>query len=68
MVEPPGTDTAAHLAFAIVDELIGTLVSKGHLKPADRLAIYGRVAETLEKSTRSKPAAEFIRQLVILDK
>jgi len=63
----PGTDTAAHLAFALVDELIDTLIARGVLPAHERVAIAKRIVGRLDKSvqTPAKNAAEFVRNRMI---
>ena len=66
MIQPPGTQEAAFLSFAIVDELISVLVAKTVLTETDRLDLLKTVADRLGKSTRTaaKPSARVLRQMI----
>ncbi len=66
MTEAPGTDEAAFLAFAIVDELINKLIAKGVLTQADTLAMLDSLVDRLGEEPRAlaKPGAEFLRKMI----
>ena len=62
-MNPPGTEDSAFFAFAVVDELIRTLVDKGVLNSGDTVAMFERTVETMRninrlQSTRCIPIAE----------
>ena len=66
MTEPPGTMEAAHLSFAILEELISVLIAKDVLTETDRLDLFKTVAGRLDESTRAaaKPSAGVLRQMI----
>ncbi|WP_421695514.1 hypothetical protein [Aestuariivirga sp.] len=70
MFDPPGHPTAGFLSFAILTELIDTLVEAGIIIPADRTALYKRVAEKIGQLPRadSEIAQKFIRDRMIQNK
>jgi hypothetical protein len=51
-MQPPGTEDSAFFTFAVLDELIRTLVDKGVLSKLDAGSIFYRIAIGLEGNTR----------------
>ena len=70
MIEPPGHPTAQFLSFAIVTELIDTLVTKNVLTSDEKVAIFQRVSDGIGKLARAdgEYAQTFLRDRVILQK
>ena len=70
MIEPPGHPTAQFLGFAILTELIETLVAKGVFTESDKTALFTRVSDGISKLARadSEYAQVFLRERVIPQK
>ena len=66
-VAVPGAELAATVAYAMVDELIDTLIARNVLPAYEKVAMAKRICARLEKSvqTASKNAAEFVRNRMI---
>lgn len=67
MVGSPGTEGAARLSLAIVDQLLRTLVAKGTLAQTEVDGILEACAKSLEgeKTLAGERAAAFVRQWMI---
>ena len=49
---PPETGPSAFIAFAVVNELLRTLVAKGTLEPADAAALLERAVDSVRGPIR----------------
>ncbi len=48
-MRPPGLNEASYTTFAIMDELIRTLVEKDLFSPADAIGVLSRTLENLDR-------------------
>jgi hypothetical protein len=63
-MQPPGTPEAAYLAFAIVDELIRTLVGRGDLTKQDATDLLRRTIATMGTKALAANCATIVKELI----
>ncbi len=70
MTKAPGTQEAAYLGIAILDELLTVLVAKNVLTKADIATLLDTVSDRVSKSTSypAKPSARVLRQMIAKEK
>jgi hypothetical protein len=66
MQTPPGTSPAAFLSYALVTELIDTLVSQGVMSKVEVNNMLNRILSTIGTMNRgaSKEAADILREWI----
>lgn len=53
-MQPPGTEDSAFFAFAVLDELLRTLIDKGVLSKSDTVGLLNRTVASIKDSRRTQ--------------